>query len=1042
VDPLTEGRVFSHYRIVRKLGEGGMGEVYHAVDLTLERPVAIKLLPPWAAQDREATERLLREARAASGLSHPNIVTIYAVEEEGGVPFIVMELVEGETLRDRIARGPLPLAELLELGIQAADALETAHAAHLIHRDIKPLNVLITPRGQLKLLDFGLAKRWRPPSEAGGESDEKTASVALTTPGTILGTFAYMSPEQSRGERLDPRTDVFSLGAVLYEAATGRTPFSGASTLAVLHEIATRDPDPPSAVRPGLPYGLDLLLARALAKERDRRIGSAAELREELRALAAEAAGVAPPAPRPPAKAGPNNLPAESTTFVGRAREVAEVKRLLATHRLVTLLGAGGCGKTRLALRAASDLLGRYPDGAWFVDLAGLSDPALVPQAAATALGVRDEPDRPILESLTAHAATRELLIVLDNCEHLLAACSALSSALLAAAPGCRLLATSREALNAAGEARWPIPSLSAPSGDRTAAWTPDGALQFESVRLFVERAAAAQASFALTDRNADAVADICRELEGIPLAIELAAARVNVLPVAQILVRLRDRFRLLTGGSRDASARQQTLRATVDWSYELLTPEERALFNRLSVFAGGLSLEAAEAVCAGGEIDELQVLDLLSHLADKSLVVPEEGAGGAARYRLLDTLRQYGRERLLASGGEADARGRHAAYYLSFAESAEAELIGPDQALWLQRLAEAHDNFRLAVQGAIERGETERALRLGGALWQFWWLRGYWREGSRWLSAALALGSPDEATPHRVKTLRGAAVLARGIGDFDAAQAELERSASLARRLEDRSGLAAALRELGNLADDRGDWESERRYYEESLALFRELDDRRGLAATLHNLGNLEQGLGDFDRARAYYGEALAIKKRLGNRTSEALSLNGLGAVASDQGDFETARRCHEQSLAIQRETGEKPGIAFSLGELGALATRRGDFVEARALLAEALAILVGLGDTRDIVRALEHFAELAAAEARPRHALALYGAADAQREVAGAPRPPSEQEAIDRGLAAVRARLDAAEADRAYAAGRSTSLERAIAMATGSGVSEGPGA
>ena len=1019
-----------------------MGEVYHAVDLKLGRPVALKLLPPWAAQDREATERLLREARAASALSHPNIVTIHAVEEEGGVPFLVMELVEGETLRERFARGPIPLTEVLELGAQAADALETAHAAHLVHRDIKPSNVVITPRGQLKLLDFGLAKRWRPAHEAAGGPGEKTVTAELTTPGTIVGTIAYMSPEQSRGERVDPRTDLFSLGAVLYEAATGRAPFSGASTLAVLHEVATRDPDPPSAVRPGLPYGLDLLLARALAKQRDLRFASAAEMREALRALAAEVSGSAPPAPRAPAHAGPNNLPAESTTFVGRAREVAEVKRLLAAHRMVTLTGSGGCGKTRLALRVAADLLPMYPDGVWFVDLAGLSEPALVAQATATALGLREEPDRTIAETLAAYAAARELLILLDNCEHLAAACATLAGALLAAAPRCRLLATSREALGVAGEARWLTPTLTAPAAEGDSITTPDQALQFEAVRLFLERARAAQSSFALTDRNAEAVAGICRELEGIPLSIELAAARVGVLPVAQILVRLKDRFRLLTGGSRDASVRQQTLRATVDWSYELLEPEERTLFNRLSVFAGGLTLEAAEAVCAGDGIDELQVLDLLSHLADKSLIVPEEGVGGAARYRLLEMLRQYGRERLLATGEEADLRTRHGSYYLLLAESAESELTGPDESLWLKRLAESHDNLRVAIQGAVERGETERAQRISGALWQFWWLRGYWREGNRWLTSALALGAPDEPSPHRVKALRAAAVLERGVGDFDAAQANLERSVTLARHLGDRRGLALALRELGNVADDRGDWETERRYYEESLALFRELDDRAGLAGTLHNLGNLEHGLGDFARARRYYEEALSIKKRMGNRTTEALSLNGLGAVASDQGDFETARRCHEQSLAIQRETGEKEGIAFSVGELGALATRRGDFAQARALLAESLTILVELCDTRDIARGLERFAELALAEGRPRHAMALLGTADAQREVAGAPRPPSEQAAIDSVIHAARAGLGPGEAEQAHAAGRITPLERAVSLATGSGVPEGPGA
>ncbi|HET9950874.1 MAG TPA: protein kinase, partial [Candidatus Eisenbacteria bacterium] len=688
------GKTISHYRIVEKIGAGGMGQVYRARDLRLDRDVAIKILPPEATRDRTAAERFLREARASSALHHPNVVAIYGLEEIDGAPAIVMEHVAGETLAAIVSRGPLPFARLLEIGAQIADALESAHAARLVHRDIKPSNVILTPEGQAKVLDFGLAKRFAPP---GAVPDESTISTELTGSGMIVGTVAYMSPEQTRGERVDHRTDIFSLGGVLYELATGRPPFRAPSTVTMFHEIATQEPDPPSALRADLPYDFDLVVARALSKDRERRYPTAREFGDALRELLATVVSGEVPAREGAAPAAPNNLPAAATSFIGRAREAAEVKRLLTRHRLLTLTGSGGCGKTRLALRVATDLLSEFPDGVWFVELAALSDPGLVPRAVASAMGVREEAGRPVLDTVVEHLRTRKSLLVLDNCEHLAESCAALADAILRRGPACRILATSRAVLGAAGEARWHTPSLSTPP--RADALTPEQALQYEAVRLFAARAAVVKHGFALDAQNASSVAGICRELDGIPLAIELAAARVNVLPATQILARLEDRFRLLTGGAPGASARQRTLRATIEWSYGLLSPAEQGLFLRLSVFAGGVSLEAAESGCASDETTEGDVLDLLSRLADQSLVIPEEGIGGSARYRLLESIRQFGWERL-EEGGNLDAmRDRHAAYFATLAGRAEGELEGPSQALWLDRLEEEHDNFRAAIQ-------------------------------------------------------------------------------------------------------------------------------------------------------------------------------------------------------------------------------------------------------------------------------------------------------------------------------------------------------
>ncbi len=1027
--PLEPGQVFSHYRIVAKLGEGGMGEVYRAVDLALDRPVAIKLLPPGTAGDSDATERFLREARAASALNHPNIVTVYAVEQADGRPFIAMELVEGETLRERLARGPVPLRELIEIGLKIADALDAAHAARLVHRDLKPSNVILTPRGEAKLLDFGLAKRFRPAGEAPSEA---TRTSELTTPGTIIGTVAYMSPEQSRGERLDPRTDLFSLGSVLYEAATGCPAFAGPSTIAVLHEIATRDPDPPSAVRPGIPYSFDLLIARALSKDRDRRYASAAELMEALRTVQAELTGTVSAVPREAAAAGPNNLPVETTSFVGRAREVAELKRLIAAHRLVTVTGPGGCGKTRLALRVARDLLSEFPDGVWMTELAGLSDPALVPQAVTTALGLREEAERPIVETICRHLRSRTMLLLLDNCEHMAEACGVLVGSIVASGSDCRVLATSREPLGAPGEVRWLIPALSAPSLEGVP--TADRALQYESVRLFVARAAVMPPSFTLTDSNAPSVAEICRQLDGIPLAIELAAARVNVLPVSQILARLRDRFRLLTTGGRAAFAHQQTLRAAVDWSYEFLTPQEQALFNRLSVFAGGLTLEAAETVCSGGGVEEGQVLDLLARLADKSLIVPEEGAGGSARYRLLETLRQYGRERLERSGESRATFDAHARFYMVFAEAAEPKLKGAEQSAWLEKLEEEHDNLRQASEWVLQSACVEESLRLTGALWRFYWFHGHLGEGRRRLEAALSLDATGKgARRARAKALLGAGALARTQCNYERARMLLQEGLSIGRLTGNQETTAGILLELGNVAVEQGRYPEARAFYEECLGIRRVAGDQWGMAVVLHNLGSVAQVLDDYDTARSLYAQSLALTRENGNRVGEAAGLDALGSIALDHGDYAGARHYHEEALAIHRQLGYRYGIAYSLRELGRAAIAMGDRLKSHDLLAESLTISQALGDRLADAETLEQFAVLAAAEGQDERALVLAGAAAAVHEALGAPLTARDRASLERSLTESKRRLGPPAATSAFEAGRAMPLDRAIGLATG---------
>ncbi|MEK7317149.1 MAG: protein kinase [Candidatus Eisenbacteria bacterium] len=1021
-DPLI-GKTLSHYRIVEKIGAGGMGEVYRALDLRLTRDVAIKLLSPDAAGDRTATERLLREAQAVSALHHPNVVAIHGVEEIDGAPVIVMEYVTGETLATIVSRDPLPFACILDIGGQVADALEAAHAAHLVHRDIKPSNIILTPEGQAKVLDFGLAKRVAPSTSV---ADESTISTQLTGSGMIVGTVAYMSPEQTRGERVDHRTDIFSLGCILYELATGRQPFRAPSTVAMFHEIATQEPDPPSALRADLPYDFDLVIARSLSKDCQRRYPTARDFGAALRELLTTVTSGELPTREAPDVLAPNNLPAAATSLIGRARESAEVKRLLLRHRLVTLTGAGGCGKTRLALRVATDLFSEFPDGVWFVELAALSDPRLVARGVASAMGLREEAGRAIVDTVVDDLRKRKTLLVLDNCEHLAEACAALAEAILSSCSACRILATSRAVLGAVGEARWHTPSLSTPP--RGDALTPEQALQYEAVRLFVARASVVKPGFALDEQNASSVAGICQELDGIPLAIELAAARMNVLPATQILARLEDRFRLLTGGGHGASARQRTLRATLEWSYGLLSPAERPVFRRLSVFAGGVSLEGAESACTGGDIVEGEVLDLLSRLADQSLVVPEEGARGAARYRLLESIRQYGWERLEESKELSATRDRHASYFATLAARAEGELEGPEQVLWLDRLEEEYDNFRAAIQRALETRNAECGLRLIAGLWRFWWIRGHLQDGRDRAQAVLAMSEGHEDIALRAHALVGAGRLCHEGTDYVAARAFHGEALAIRRSLGDRAGVAMSLVNLGIVVHGQGDLALARRHYSESLTIQEELGNQRGIAISLNNLGRLAAELGQREEAHAQFARSLEIREKLGDRRGMSISLDGLGEVAFQRGDFEASCGFYARSLAIQRDLGDRQGIAESLLRLGVIAAGQGRCDEAQERIREALQSLSGVGDRLRLADALDACVVLAWAEREPERAIRLANAGEAFRGVAGLPRTLADERRLRELLERIESTVGGDIAAAAAAAGRALSPEAAI--------------
>jgi len=651
----------------------------------------------------------------------------------------------------------------------------------------------------------------------------------------------------------------------------------------------------------------------------------------------------------------PNNLPRQLASFVGREAEMAEVKRLLSTTNLLTLTGTGGAGKTRLAIQVAADLLEQYSDGVWLVELAALAHSSLIPETVATALGLHEQPGRSVLTSLRDYLQPKALLLVLDNCEHLVAACAQLAEALLQVCPNLRILATSREPLGIRGELTWRIPSLSFPDPRRLP--LEESLLRYDAIRLFYERAIAARPGFALEDHE-EAVALICQKLDGIPLAVELAAPRVRSLSVEQIAAKLDDRFRLLTGGSRVALPRHQTLRAALDWSYDLLSVHEQNLLRRLSAFAGGFTLESAEEVCAGEGISEADIVQLLTQLVDKSMVHMEE-LGNTVRYRLLETVRQYGLDRLLASGDSRVWPRRHRNWYLGLAERAEPGLQGPDQRIWLDRLETEHDNLRAALRWSEESREPHVALQLAAALGRFWTVRGHLSEGRQFLESALA--SERGAPALRAKAFNAAGGLAHDQGDYEMARRSYERSLAIRRELGDRKDIARSLSSLASLARVQGEYARAVALHEESLALFRQLEDKAGIASAQNSLGIVARYQGNYERAVALHQESLAINRELGDMVGIAFSLNGLGNVARDRGDYSNARSFLEESLAIRRELGERQGIAASLNNLGVVVQYQGDYERATTLYEESLAIKRELGDKKGVANSLGNLGNVA---------------------------------------------------------------------------------
>ncbi len=1060
------GNQLGNYRLIRLLGRGNFADVYLGTHIHLNTQAAIKVLHEQLAN--QDVEGFLTEARTIAHLRHPHIIQVLDFGVEGTTPFLVMDFAPGGNLRQRYPNGrQLPLDVVVSYVKQVAEALQYAHQEKVIHRDIKPENMLLGRNDEILLSDFGIAVL------AHSTHSQHAQNTA--------GTAAYMAPEQMQAHP-SPASDQYALGIVVYEWLSGDRPFHGTLTeIAIKHTLA-----PPPSLREKVPTLLpevELVVLQALAKDPGLRFANvqafAQALEEASRATSSGRTHLVLPSERlngnGQVKGQSHNLPAQVTSLIGRERDVANACALLQRKevRLVTLTGTGGIGKTRLGMEVAHCQLDAFADGVCFVPLAPISDPALVVATIAQALGIKEARERPLLDLLKTFLQDKHLLLLLDNFEQVVAAAPVLSD-LLAACPHFKILVTSRAALRIQGEHEFPVPPLALPDLARLA--ESQDLVQYPAVALFLQRALAVKPDLAITKANTRAIAEICARLDGLPLAIELAAVRVKLLPPQALLQRLERRLPVLTGGGQDVPLRQQTLRNTIAWSYYLLDADQQRLFRRLCVFIGGCTLDAIEFVCRTLGDGALPVFEGVAALIDKSLLQQIEQGDEEPRFLMLETIREYGLEALTGSQEMESTRRAHALYYLSLAEQAESELGGPGQAVWLRRLEREHDNLRAAMDWSLKRDEdeTERhmeiALRLGGALRRFWQMHGHLNEGQIFLERALSASEGIVVSRRaRAKALIAAGTLASIQNDYDRVEAYCRQSLVLFRELGDQPGIALSLyllsvvpwmkgdtvtahslteealalfREMGDkeriawslstlglLDTQEGKYTSAHALYEESLSTHRELGDKRGIAITLLRLAQLLFiSQGDQGALRSLLEEGLALFKELGEREGIANSNSLLGQLALSQGDTTTARLQLEESVKLYREIGHRRALAESLGILARVVQAQGEKAAARSMYQESLAIARELNHLWLIASCLEGWASMVAEEGQFVWAARLWGAAEALRETIRVPIPLVERADYEHAVAAARSQLG----ERAFAArwneGRNMTPEQAL--------------
>ncbi|MFQ6393445.1 protein kinase domain-containing protein [Nocardia sp. KC 131] len=944
-EPVAEELAAAGFEDAEEIGRGGFGVVYRCTQAELDRTVAVKVLT--AEMDAENRERFLREQRAMGRLTgHPNIVTMLQADvTASGRPYLVMPYHPAGSLDARIrGQGPLSAESVLWIGVKIAGALESAHRLDILHRDVKPGNVLLTDYGEPMLTDFGIARI------AGGFQ---------TDAGTVTGSPAFTAPEVLDGRAPTAAADVYGLGATLFCALTGHAAFerrSGENVVTQFLRITTQPV--PDLHEHGIAEDVSAVISAAMSRDPDERPSAAAlgeaiqhtqrrqgfnveemaihlaEPDRERRAHKPATRGWHPPAPATSWSAGA--LPLELTSFVNRRTELAQVRNLLSTARLVSLSGTGGVGKTRLALRAAAAARREFADGVWLVELADVSDPSLLVNVVAATLGLRDDPARPQSEVVVEFLSTRESLLVLDNCEQLVEAVAELVETWLRASSNLRILATSREPLNIAGEAVLQVPPLTVPDLDREPSLR--GLPRYDAVTLFADRAAAAVPTFEVDEDNKAAVIRICARLDGLPLAIELAAARTRTMSPEQILQRLDDRYGLLTRASRTAPTRQQTLRWCIDWSYELCTEAEQRLWARLSVFAGGFELDAAEQVC-GADLAPEDPLDVLSALVDKSILIRNE-SNGVVRFRMLETLRDYGRQKLRESGEDQQLRHRHRDWYQQLVLGAEAEWISDRQPYWTVRLEREQPNLRDALEYCLAEDTDDAAeagLRTAAALFLFWLFRGLYDEGRHWIDLVLNHLPARQSIPDRVKALQVGVVLAALHGDVPTAAALVAEGRVLAE--QDPTPMTQALIAYadGVLALYSGEPARGFSPLERAVEVFS--SNQRGYlyVAAVSTLGALHEKAGDTERAIEYLRQVLSITEACGESQFRSVALWVTGIAVWQQGKGSRAMQLLRQALQVTRRVRNPIVAALSLEALAWTVCADGDAKRAATLMGAA---------------------------------------------------------------------------------------------------------
>ncbi|MEV6337123.1 protein kinase [Nocardia vinacea] len=949
--PVTAELATAGFEDAVEIGRGGFGVVYRCTQAALDRTVAVKVLTAELDEDNQA--RFVREQRAMGRLTgHPNIVTVLETgTTDSGQPYLVMPYHPLDSLDAWIREnGPLPLERVLQIGVKIAGALESAHRLGIVHRDVKPGNILLTDYGEPALTDFGIAHI------AGGF--ETTASI-------VTGSPAFTAPEVLEGDDPSPAADVYGLAATLFCALTGHAAFerrSGENMVAQFVRITTHPL--PDLRDNGIPEDVSAVVETAMSRDRHER-PSAAALGQTLRqlqqrhgfsvdemALQGEA-NLEHPDQRPLAhrdekpslrarrkptaatRDHSGNLPLELTSFIDRRTEVSELKNLLSSARLVTLTGTGGVGKTRLAVRVASSARRGFADGVWSIELAEVSDPALLVDVVAATLGVRDESASPLLEVLIDFLSPRETLLVVDNCEQVVEGVAKLAETLLRTCPELRILATSREPLNIAGEAVLRVAPLTVPKPDLEP--TLAGLPRFDAVTLFADRAAAAVPGFELDEDNKAAVIGICAHLDGLPLAIELAAARMRTMSPQQILDRLTDRYALLTRGSRTAPQRQRTLRWCIDWSYGLCTPAEQRLWARLSVFAGSCELDAVEQVC-GTDLAPDTPLDVLSSLVDKSILV-REASETVVRFRMLETVRDYGREKLRESGEDTELRRRHRDWYQQLVLDAEAEWISDRQLDWITRLERELPNLREALESCLSEDTQEAAeagLRTTAGLYYFWSLCGLFGEGRSWIDRVLAHPGA-QPIPDRIKALCAGCELAAPQGDFQPATALLEQGRALAEQAPDAAIQAQIAYAAGVLALARGEAANASCSLEHGVEILSSDTTGALYVGALTLLGWAYELRGEMTRATEHYRRVFSITEAHGELLYRSAALRGLGVAAWKQGELDNAQQLLEEALRVNRRPNSPVLNAFSLEALAWTVADQGNAEHAAVLLGAA---------------------------------------------------------------------------------------------------------